>query len=393
MELQMQRDLARRTLELLDNKTTAMAPHVMEEPVEGYSSPSQLDLERRLIFNRYPMFVGLSSDLPDPGSWLTFDGTGTPILVTRDEQGRVRALLNMCQHRGVRVVDGGCGDGARRFTCPFHGWVYDIEGHLVGIPGAEGFDEVRREDRGLIELPAEERYGMIFAAANPECAFSLEEYLSGLAPQLESFDLGGWKSIATPHAHRIRANWKVVWGTHCETYHFAVLHKDSAGPIVYGNTSLADFYGDHALMTTTNRTIDTLRDTPEDQWRPIDDGQVNLNYRLFPNLSFSIVFGNRLEIFTIYPGENVHETVALHYAYHKNPPTAEDEKKALEEQVFFACQSVVDGEDYAVAARTEPGLHSPSAPKTLVFGRNEPVMQRMALAIRRTIGTDTGAHA
>jgi phenylpropionate dioxygenase-like ring-hydroxylating dioxygenase large terminal subunit len=386
MDLDMQRDLARRTLALLDEKTTVMAPHVMEEPVEGYSSLTQLEAERRLIFNRYPMFVGMTSDLPEPLSWLTFDGTGTPIVVTRDEQGRPRALLNMCQHRGVRVVDTGRGEGARRFTCPFHGWVYDIEGRLIGMPGAEGFEEVRREDRGLIELPVEERYGMIFVSANPDAPFDLEEHLNGLGPQFESFDFANWKLVAPVHPHRIAANWKVVWGTHCETYHFATLHRDTASGLVYSNTSLADFYGDHALMTTTVRTIDHLRDVPEDDWRPVDDGHINLNYRLFPNLSLSIVFGNRLEIFTIYPGDHVRDTVALHHAYHKNPPVSDEEKKALEEQVLWACQTVVDGEDYAIATRTEPGLHSPSAPKTLIFGRNEPVMQRMALTLRRTIG-------
>jgi choline monooxygenase len=155
---------------------------------------------------------------------------------------------------------------------------------------------------------------------------------------------------------------------------------------VYGNTSIADFYGDHALMTTTMRTIDELRDLPEDQWRPVDDGQINLNYRLFPNLSLSIVFGDRLEIFTVYPGDDVRETVALHFAYTRELPTSEQERKDLEEQVFWACRTVVDGQDYAVAERTAPGLYSPSAPKTLVFGRNEPVMQHMAIALRRAIG-------
>jgi choline monooxygenase len=191
MDLEMQRDIARRTLALLDQKTTVMAPHVMEEPVAGYSSPEQLELERRLIFNRYPMFVGMSSDLPDPLSWMTFDATGTPIVITRDEDGQIHALLNMCQHRGVRVVDSGCGEGARRFTCPFHGWVYDIEGRLIGMPGAEGFAEIRREDRGLIELPAEERHGMIFVAANPDAPFDLSDHIGGLGPQFDSFDLGG----------------------------------------------------------------------------------------------------------------------------------------------------------------------------------------------------------
>lgn len=385
MDRQTQRELGRRTLALLDQKTTDMAPHVLEEPLDGYTSEEQFASERRVVFNRLPMFVGLSVDLPEPGSWMTFDQTGTPMLVTRDGDGRVRAFLNMCQHRGVRVVDAGCGGGARRFTCPFHGWVYDLAGRLVGVPGGEGFSDMRREERGLIELPAEERYGMIFATAHPDATFDLEEHLSGLGRHFASFGFETWHPIAPVHPHHVATNWKVVWGTHCETYHFAQLHRKTAGPIVYGNTSIADFFGDHALMTSTMRSVDDLRTTPEEQWQPVDDGQINLNYRLFPNLSLSVVSGNRLEIFTIYPGPSVHETVALHYAYRREVPAA-DEAKELQEQVHWACRTVVDGEDYAMAARAGLGLRSVFRPPTLVFGRNEPVMQHMALTLRRVLG-------
>ena len=383
MDLEMQRDLGRRTLALLDAHTTELAEHTMEEPLAGYTSPERFDAER-LLFNRYPMFVGLTCDLPEPGSWMTFDATGTPMLLTRGWDGRVRAFLNMCQHRGVRVVEAGCGRRVRNFTCPFHAWVYDLGGRLIGIPGAEGFSDLRREDRGLIELPAEERHGMIFAAAHPDATFSVDDYLSGLGEQFASFGFETWQPIATTHPHRVATNWKVVWGTHCETYHFAHLHKKTARPLVYGNTSIADFYGDHALMTSTMRTIDQLRDQPEQDWKPVDDGHVNLNYRLFPGLSLSVVFGDRLEIFTIYPGDDAHQTVALHHAYRRQAPTPQ-EAKDLEEQVRWACQTVVDNEDYAMAARAGAGLRAPFLPQSLVFGRNEPVMQHMALGLRRVL--------
>lgn len=238
----------------------------------------------------------------------------------------------------------------------------------------------------MIELPAEERHGMMFVAADPDATFDLEEYFSGLGDEFESFHLGSWK-LATPvHEHRIKANWKVAWGTHCETYHFAVLHKNSAGPLVYGNTSLAEFYGNHALMTQTFRTIDKMWELPEDQWRPVDEGHLSLSYRLFPNLSMSVALGNRLEIFTIYPGEHIDESFALHYAYLREVPEDEVERKELEEAIRFACQSVVDAEDYRMAEFSQLALKSPSAPKTLVYGRNEPVMQHLAKALHRVLG-------
>jgi phenylpropionate dioxygenase-like ring-hydroxylating dioxygenase large terminal subunit len=383
MNAEMQRKLGRRTLDLIDRRTTDMAEHILEEPLDGYRSVEQFERERRQIFGRYPMFVGLSRDLPEPESWLTFDATGTPLLLTRDDDGRVRAFLNMCQHRGVRVVEPGRGSG-RRFTCPFHAWSYNLDGKLVSLPGPDGFRGMRREDRGLIELPVEERHGLIFAAASPDAAFSLDDYLGGLGEHFASFGFETWHPIAATHRHPVATNWKVVWGTHCETYHFAQLHRQTAGPLVYSNTSIADFYGEHALMTSTMRTVDKLRETPEEDWRPVDDGQINLNYRLFPNLSFSVV-GDRLEIFTIYPGESLHETVALHYAYRRELPASEQEAKELEEAVRWACQTVVDNEDYEMATRAGLGLRSPFVPKTLVFGRNEPVMQHMALTLRRVL--------
>lgn len=385
MNVEMQRELGRRTLALLDAHTTEMADSTMEEPLDGYTSQDQYEQERLAIFNRYPTFVGLTCDVPEPGSWMTHDATGTPILITRDQDGRVRAYLNMCQHRGVRVVEELRGRGARRFTCPFHAWVYDLEGKLVGIPGEEGFSDICREDRGLIELPAEERHGMIFVAANPDAPFVLDDYLSGLGEQFASFGFETWHPMSEPHPHHVATNWKVVWGTHCETYHFATLHKNTARSLVYGNTSIADFYGDHALMTSTYRTIDKMRDQPEQEWRPVDEGHIGLNYRLFPSLSLSVVFGNRLEIYTVFPGPTVHETVAIHYAYRKDPPATPEEAKELEEAVRWACETVVDKEDYEMAARAGVGVRSPFRPKTLVFGRNEPVMQKMALTLRRVL--------
>ncbi|MGH3253496.1 MAG: aromatic ring-hydroxylating oxygenase subunit alpha [Trebonia sp.] len=390
MKPETQRELARRTLEYLDGRTTAMLPHTLEEPLDGYLAPERFEQERRLVFGRYPLFVGLTHDLSGPGSWLTFDATGTSILVSRDKSGRVRAFVNTCSHRGARVVPAGCGTKAGRFTCPFHAWSYDLDGRLAGMPGAEGFDDIRREDRGLIELPAQERYGMIFVAPAPDAEFSIDEYLGGLGEHFASFGFETWHSIAAVHPHPIAANWKVAWATHLETYHFAFLHKKTAGPLVYGNTSIADFYGDHALMTTTMKTIDKLRDQPEDEWFPVDDGHINLNYRLFPNLSLSVVTGDRLEIFAVYPGNSVSEAMALHYAYRREPPST-DEAAALEEAVRWACQTVVDGEDYAMCAQIDPGLRAPVAPATMVIGRNEPVLQHHTLALRRTLGIETSS--
>src|SRR4051812_33017864 len=72
--------------------------------VERYTSPSRLEAEKRVLFRRLPIIVGRESDLPEPGRFFTHDAAGVPLLVTRDAAGKVHAMLNVCRHRGTRLV-------------------------------------------------------------------------------------------------------------------------------------------------------------------------------------------------------------------------------------------------------------------------------------------------
>jgi phenylpropionate dioxygenase-like ring-hydroxylating dioxygenase large terminal subunit len=126
----------------------------MEVPVEVYTSADRLRREVDALFRGQPLVLCLSGALAEPGAYVTLDVCVTPVLVTRDGEGRVHALLNACRHRGVRVVDG-CGT-ARRLTCPFHNWTYDPAGRLVGLPVADAFADMCRDDKGLVELPVAE---------------------------------------------------------------------------------------------------------------------------------------------------------------------------------------------------------------------------------------------
>src|SRR5215471_13199876 len=111
--------LVRRLLDHLENGTTDMADGVMELPTELYSQERQQE-EVEVLFRGRPLVFCLSAALPKPPSYRAIDLCGTPVIVTRDTSGRVRAMLNVCRHRGVRIADG-AGRG-RRLTCPFHAW-------------------------------------------------------------------------------------------------------------------------------------------------------------------------------------------------------------------------------------------------------------------------------
>jgi phenylpropionate dioxygenase-like ring-hydroxylating dioxygenase large terminal subunit len=122
----LEHSLVRRLLDHVDQGTTDLADALLEVRADSYTSPDRLAEEIDVLFLGHPLVLCLSGALPGPGSYVTVDLCGTPVLVTRADDGRVRAMANVCRHRGVRVVDGK--GEARRFTCPFHAWVYDIEG-------------------------------------------------------------------------------------------------------------------------------------------------------------------------------------------------------------------------------------------------------------------------
>src|SRR5262249_41829478 len=154
-----------------------------------------------------PLFVGMSSDLPEPGAWFTRELLDTPLLVTRGNDGEVHAFLNSCTHRGVKLTEDPCGT-SRRLTCPFHGWVFDPDRELVGMPFQQGFEGLDRSGKSLGELPSAEVHGMLFVALHPDATFDADEFFGELGPDLAAFGFSTWTPIAEPHFHHIHANWK-----------------------------------------------------------------------------------------------------------------------------------------------------------------------------------------
>src|SRR5215469_1755760 len=138
----------RKILTYLETRTTAMADEVYRNPVSDYTCAQQAALEREMFLRRGAINVGLSCLLPNPGDWMTHDYTGIPILLVRQPDGLLRAFLNVCRHRGARVVEG-CGTGTGSFSCPYHGWTYAPDGKLLARPDERSFTEVDRTTSGL----------------------------------------------------------------------------------------------------------------------------------------------------------------------------------------------------------------------------------------------------
>ena len=115
-------------------------------PAWAYHSRALFALERDKLFLTHWQIVGHISNLPTPGDWLTIDMLGERAVVMRGKDGVVRAFHNLCRHRGARVVDGKSGHCKGAIVCPFHGWVYNLDGTLRGAAQPNSFGDMKREE-------------------------------------------------------------------------------------------------------------------------------------------------------------------------------------------------------------------------------------------------------
>ena len=124
-------------------------------PGWAYHSDALLELEKEHVFRNHWQIVGHVSDVPEPGDYLTMDVVGERALIVRGKDGEVRAFHNICRHRGSRVVADNQGNCKNALVCPFHGWVYNLDGTLRGAARPRSFPDLDKTEFGLVPLELE----------------------------------------------------------------------------------------------------------------------------------------------------------------------------------------------------------------------------------------------
>ena len=173
-------EVVKRALKHVDAGTTDSAEAPYRHPTWTYTDADLFEQEKQKIFKASPQMVGFSCDLPGPGSFATFDDLGVPVLLVRDNDGKVNAYLNACSHRGARLKEG-CGK-ANSISCPYHAWGFDLKGKLRTIFKEDTFGRVDKSYYDLVRLPVEEKYGVIYVGLDPDMKFSIDDHLGDLAP-------------------------------------------------------------------------------------------------------------------------------------------------------------------------------------------------------------------
>lgn len=370
-------DVMRRALKLRANNTTDLMPDERLEPAAHYTDPERFAREKALVAAA-PQLVGYSRELPKPGSFATKDVMGTPVLLTRAKDGKIRAFHNICRHRQAPIATG-CGF-AQRLACPYHSWTYDLTGRVTGVPGDEGFSAKRSTDTTLPELPAAEHAGFLWIGLDPAQPLDVAGHLGELGPQLEAWDFGSWAPVGEKRLDA-RINWKLGLDTFAENYHFATVHSTTFATVAHSNCTVFDSFGRHHRLVFPLRAIDDVADAPEDEWVPLD--RLVVIYAIYPNIVLSVTAVNG-EIFRVYPGASAGESTT----YHQNSwrfPLDSDEARESAEAVFEYAHHTVRDEDYALAEGVQTNLGTGLSPH-LVFGRNEPGLHHRHAAITEALG-------
>jgi carnitine monooxygenase subunit len=359
-------DLTRRALKLARDRTTDLAPAEYWINADSYTSADRHARDVAMLLAS-PQLVGYVSELPKPGSYCTKTVMGRSILLTRTSDGSVKAFDNVCLHRQSQIAEG-CGT-ARRLSCPYHAWTYDLDGNLVGVPGKEGFPESSTRGARLTELPATECAGFLWVGLEPDATLDIPGFLGPLAEELDSWGIGRWSPLGEKVLDSA-INWKLAIDTFAENYHFATVHKATFATIARSNCTVFDSFGvHHRLVFPLNGILD-LENVPEEQWDPLQNMVVI--YALFPNIVLSATIANG-ELFRVYPGEVPGRSITVHQ--NSTPLDLSDESVAAGAQaVFEYAHGTVRDEDYALVEKLQANLSS-GAKEQLVFGRNEPGLQ------------------
>ncbi len=270
-----------------------------------YSNEEFLQLEYEHIFRRHWMLVGHVSEAPGPGDYLTLDVAGERALVVRDKNGELHAFHNVCRHRGSRVVAHDKGHCERAITCPFHGWTYDFDGTLKGVPAHKTFANLESK-RGLIPLELEVWMGFIFVRFGGDGP-SVNEMMKPFEAELAPYRLTQLQPIPGHFSEIMPVNWKLVHDVDNEGYHVPVAHPGLQS--LLGSTYYDESH-EHGVGRSYGKLVDDLSShwsvrmyqklLPRFEHLPEDYQRAWLYLGHFPNVSMAI-YPDLIEYFQTLP--------------------------------------------------------------------------------------------
>jgi phenylpropionate dioxygenase-like ring-hydroxylating dioxygenase large terminal subunit len=353
-----------------------------------YYDLGRFEAEHEHLFRRLPLCVGHVDQLAEPGAVLAVDLCGMPLLMARGADRVLRVFLNVCRHRGARLI-AQQGEVCRRrnFVCPYHAWTYRLDGSLAGLPRAEAFPDLDRHLLGLRELPSTIRHGLIWAKLDPASDGSLDiaSYLGELDRDLNAIGLAHHR-FYRQHAVRRATNWKLIVDAFLEVYHVRRLHSATLGPFFAGGVSVSDAAGHHLRFLAARDTTLEIRTLPPESWSP--QRHATLVHFVFPNSIF-VYHPDYISHLGMYP-DAADQTLFVHTMLIPEMPTEQKAEDHWRRSFELIDTNVFNSEDLVMCEQIQRGLRS-GANEALIVGRLEQNLCRFHASIEAALEADPRA--
>jgi choline monooxygenase len=303
-------------------------------PAAWYTDPGMLDLERRAIFHRTWQAVGYADAVAAPGSYFACDVAGEPVIVTRAKDGRLRAMSNVCRHRGTVLVaqaHGLRGGAEGPIRCPYHSWTYNLDGRLLGAPEFEGVENWDRKSVCLPQFRVETLGPFVFVNLDP-AAPALADVLGAIPSEIAAI---GCPLDRLRYSRRrdyvIECNWKVYIDNYLEGYHLPAAHPSLFRALDY-----------------QQYRVDTFR-YYSSQIAPLRSGSGGqaLYYWIFPNFMLNVYPDNLSSNIILPLGPDKTLTIFEWFAY---------EGEVAQSTIDFSDE--IQQEDIAICEAVQRGLRS-----------------------------------
>jgi carnitine monooxygenase subunit len=232
------------------------------------------------------------NEIESAGDWRTLEILGESIIVIRGADSEVRSFANVCRHRASRLVDDaqGC---AKKLVCPYHGWAYETDGRLSGVPGKSDYSALDMNDLGLISVEQEIWNGFVFirlASGGPSVAEMMAPYAVMIAP----YKFDELQAIGRVTMRARTVNWKNVADNYSDGLHIPIAHPGltrlfGRGYGIEAQTHVDRMWGDLVNRPSANLSerayqkflpkVDHLPEAQQRHW---------LYFKLWPNVAFDI---------------------------------------------------------------------------------------------------------
>jgi len=227
-------------------------------PPRVFHDPNVFDFEQDSWFARTWLCVGREADVTEPGTYLLVEAAGESVAIVRDRSHALNAFHNVCRHRGSTLLDepaGGDGSVGKvvRIQCPYHAWVYELDGTLKRAPHTEDINDFETAEQGLATVRLETWQGFLFINLDPN-AEPLLTYLADLPATVAHYPISNLRR-ARRIDYEVGANWKVIGENYSECLHCPGVHPqlnklspydrgwnlESRGPWAGGWMELVDY--------------------------------------------------------------------------------------------------------------------------------------------------------